>query len=127
MTVPLVILAVGSIFTGWLGAPEYLWGSIWDEWLQPIFGGDHGAEHGPVTTEILVTLITLAVVAVGIYLAYLKYGRAEKARASSRRSATWDSTGFCSTVTRSMKFMIAWSCGRLLPPQIGWREFLILP
>ena len=80
MTVPLVILAVGSIFTGWLGAPEYLWGSIWDEWLQPVFGGDHGAEHGPVTTEILVTLITLAVVAVGIYLAYLKYGRAEKAQ-----------------------------------------------
>jgi NADH-quinone oxidoreductase subunit L len=79
MTVPLVILAVGSIFTGWLGAPEYLWGSVWDEWLRPVFGGDHGAEHGPVTTEILITLITLAVVAVGIYLAYLKYGRDEKA------------------------------------------------
>jgi NADH-quinone oxidoreductase subunit L len=79
MTVPLVILAVGSIFTGWLGAPEYLWGSVWDEWLRPVFGGDHGAEHGAVTTEILVTLITLAVVAVGIYLAYVKYGRAEKA------------------------------------------------
>jgi NADH-quinone oxidoreductase subunit L len=77
--VPLMILAVGSIFTGWLGAPEYLWGSIWDRWLRPVFGGDHGAEHGPVTTEILVTLITLVVVAVGIYLAYLKYGRAEKA------------------------------------------------
>jgi NADH-quinone oxidoreductase subunit L len=79
MTVPLVILAVGSIFTGWLGAPEYLWGSLWDSWLQPVFGGDHGAEHAPVTTEILVTLITLGVVAAGIYLAYAKYGRAEKA------------------------------------------------
>jgi NADH-quinone oxidoreductase subunit L len=79
MTAPLVILAVGSIFAGWLGAPEYLWGSIWHEWLQPVFGGDHGAEHAPVITEILVTLITLAVVAVGIYLAYAKYGRAEKA------------------------------------------------
>jgi NADH-quinone oxidoreductase subunit L len=79
MTVPLVILAFGSIFSGWLGAPEYLWGSIWDGWLQPVFGADHGAEHAPVATELLVTAITLAVVAIGIYLAYTKYGRAEKA------------------------------------------------
>ena len=33
MTLPLVILAAGSIFAGWLGAPEYLWGSRWDHWL----------------------------------------------------------------------------------------------
>lgn len=79
MTVPLVILAVGSILSGWLGAPEYLWGSIWDEWLQPVFGGSHSAEHAPVTTELLVTAITLAVVALGIYLAYARYGRAEAA------------------------------------------------
>ena len=38
MTWPLVILAIGSIFTGWLGAPEYLWGNRWDHWLEPIFG-----------------------------------------------------------------------------------------
>jgi len=79
MTVSLVILAVGSIFSGWLGAPEYLWGSVWDQWLQPVFGGGHAAEHAPVTTELLVTAITLAVVALGIYLAYARYGRAEAA------------------------------------------------
>ncbi len=39
MTLPLVVLAIGSIFAGWLGAPEYLWGSRWDHWLQPLFGG----------------------------------------------------------------------------------------
>jgi NADH-quinone oxidoreductase subunit L len=77
MTVPLLILAVGSIFSGWLGAPEYLWGSVWDQWLQPVFGGSHSAEHAPVTTELLVTAITLAVVALGIYLAYARHGRAE--------------------------------------------------
>jgi NADH-quinone oxidoreductase subunit L len=76
MTVPLIILAVGSIFTGWLGAPEYLWGSPWDRWLQPVFGGGD-VHHGSVTTEVMVTLLTLAVVAVGIFLAYQKYGRAE--------------------------------------------------
>jgi NADH-quinone oxidoreductase subunit L len=74
MTVPLMILAVGSIFSGWLGAPEYLWGSVWDSWLQPIFGlAEH---HGSTATEIIVTLLTLAVVAAGIYGAYLKYAKA---------------------------------------------------
>jgi len=74
MTLPLVVLAIGSIFAGWLGAPEYLWGSCWDHWLQPLFGGAE-AHRGSVTAEIMVTVITLAIVSVGIYLAYVKYGR----------------------------------------------------
>ena len=74
MTLPLMILAFGSIFTGWLGAPEYLWGNRWDLWLQPVFGAAE-AHEGSVGTEVIVTLLTLAVVAVGIYFAYAKYGR----------------------------------------------------
>jgi NADH-quinone oxidoreductase subunit L len=73
MTLPLIILAVGSVFTGWLGAPEYLWGSRWDHWLEPIFGAQ--AHHGAVSSELLVTFVTLAVVAAGIYLAYLMFGK----------------------------------------------------
>ena len=52
MTLPLMILAVGSIFSGWLGAPEYLWGSRWDHWLEPVFGAPE-AHHGSVSTEII--------------------------------------------------------------------------
>lgn len=74
MTLPLIILAAGSIFAGWLGAPEYLWGSRWDHFLESVFGAQE--HHGSVTTEIMVTLLTLAVVAVGIYWAYVKYVRA---------------------------------------------------
>jgi NADH-quinone oxidoreductase subunit L len=74
MTLPLVVLSLGSIFSGWLGAPEYLWGSKWDRWLAPIFGAP--AHHGSLQSEILVTLATLALVGVAIYLAYLRYGRA---------------------------------------------------
>ncbi|MGE5216858.1 MAG: NADH-quinone oxidoreductase subunit L [Chloroflexota bacterium] len=74
MTWPLIVLAAGAIFTGWLGAPEYLWGSRWDPWLQPVFGAA-AAHHGSVGAEISVTLLTLAVVATGIYLAYAKYGK----------------------------------------------------
>ena len=82
MTFPLVILAIGSIFSGWLGAPEYLWGSRWEHWLQPIFGAA-AAHEGSVQTEILIMGLTLAVVAVGIYLAYAKYGRAPAEAAPS--------------------------------------------
>ena len=76
MTLPLVVLAIGSIFAGWLGAPEYLWGSRWDHWLQPLFGGAE-VHRGSVTAEIMVTVITLAIVSVGVYLAYVKYGRTD--------------------------------------------------
>jgi NADH-quinone oxidoreductase subunit L len=75
MTVPLMILAVGSIFSGWLGAPEYLWGSRWDHWLEPVFRGAHEVHHGAVETEITLMALTLVIVAAGIALAYVKYGR----------------------------------------------------
>ena len=78
MTVPLMVLAIGSIFAGWLGAPEYLWGSRWDHWLAPIFGAVQEAEHGSLDTEIILMLLTLAIVSVGILLAYLSYGRGIK-------------------------------------------------
>ena len=88
MTWPLVILAIGSIFTGWLGAPEYLWGNRWDHWLEPIFGAQ--ASHGALSTELLVTFITLAVVAVGIYLAYNTYGRSTAQVGQKRGGLLYD-------------------------------------
>jgi NADH-quinone oxidoreductase subunit L len=75
MTLPLVILAVGAIFSGWLGAPEYLWGSRWEQWLQPVFGVAQ-AHHDLVDTEVTVTLLTFAIVVGGILLAVARYGRA---------------------------------------------------
>jgi NADH-quinone oxidoreductase subunit L len=74
MTLPLVLLSLGSIFSGWLGTPEYLWGSTWDRWLAPFFGAKE-AHHGSLETELLVTAATLALVGVAIFLAYLRYGR----------------------------------------------------
>ncbi len=75
MTAPLMVLAVGSIFAGWLGAPEYLWGNRWDHWLQPVFGGAPDVHHGSLETEIVLMLLTLAIVGVGILLAYFSYCR----------------------------------------------------
>jgi len=78
MTMPLMVLALGSIFAGWLGAPEFLWGSLWDHWLQPFFGGPEGIPHGDLSQEILLMLLALASAGVGFFLAYLFYGRSGK-------------------------------------------------
>ncbi|MBI4489641.1 MAG: NADH-quinone oxidoreductase subunit L, partial [Deltaproteobacteria bacterium] len=52
MTVPLILLALGSIFAGWLGTPEFMWGSPWDQWLQPLFGVREGIPHGALIEEL---------------------------------------------------------------------------
>ena len=78
MTLPLVVLAVGSIFAGWLGTPDYLWGNRWDQWLQPIFGGAHEAAHGALAEEIDLMLLTLAIGGLGFVLAFIAYGRKSK-------------------------------------------------
>ncbi len=90
MTWPLIILAVGSIFAGWLGAPEYLWGSRWDEWLAPVFRVAHEVHHDAVATEIYLLLLTLCIVGGGILLAYLFYGRESKA---ADHLASWAAGG----------------------------------
>ncbi|HWO41408.1 MAG TPA: NADH-quinone oxidoreductase subunit L, partial [Candidatus Eisenbacteria bacterium] len=70
MTGPLAVLAIGSIFSGWLGAPDYLWGSRWEAWLGPVFGAREAGHAESLGAEIALTLATLAIVAAGFGLAY---------------------------------------------------------
>jgi NADH-quinone oxidoreductase subunit L len=67
MTVPMVVLAVGSAFLGLALGPT---GAI-THWLEPVVG-EHGHEH-PVLSVPVITGSTIAVVAVGVVLAYLQY------------------------------------------------------
>jgi NADH-quinone oxidoreductase subunit L len=90
MTLPLIVLAIGSIFTGWLGTPDYLWGSRWNAWLAPIFSVAHEVHHEAVGTEIFLLLVTLVVVGIGILLAYLFYGRESHA---PEQLASWAGGG----------------------------------
>ena len=78
MTLVLVVLAVGSIFAGWLATPDYLWGNRWDPWLEPIFGGAHEAAHGAAAEEMRLMALTLAIGGLGFVLAYIAYGRKSK-------------------------------------------------
>jgi len=75
MTVPLAVLALGSVFAGWVGAPEFMWGSPWQRWLEPVFGAQGQAAHGEVSAEWLLMSLTFAIAALGFFLAYLGYGR----------------------------------------------------
>lgn len=74
MTLPLMLLALGSIFAGWLGAPEFMWGSPWDRWLEPVFGAAKVHRHGAMI-EALLLILTLGIAGLGFFLAYLFYYR----------------------------------------------------
>jgi len=69
MTVPMIVLAVGSAFLGAiLGV-----GNRFQNWLQPVFGTH---EHGePVIAVPVLTTLTLVLVAAGVALAYWMYLR----------------------------------------------------
>ncbi len=68
MTWPLIILAALSLGGGAL----YFAGHWIVDWLEPVVG--HEEEHAPVSAVVM-TLITLAVVAVGLAIAVLVYRR----------------------------------------------------
>lgn len=73
MTCPLILLAIGSAFAGYLGLPAWLGSNRFEHFLEPVFRttyhppieGHHGHE-----IEILITVISVALAGIGIYLAY---------------------------------------------------------
>ena len=97
MTIPLVILAVGSVFVGLLGVPEVLKGSnLFHHFLAPVFGGGHGAAAGGEThavieaagaqvaasaggdhhaLEIGLMIASVAVGLLGIFVAFVLYNK----------------------------------------------------
>ncbi|MGW0023978.1 NADH-quinone oxidoreductase subunit L [Rhodococcus sp. NPDC003383] len=66
MTVPMVVLAIGSVAGGALLA----YGGALVNWLEPVVGEEHGELPVPVW---VLTVVTLAVVLVGVAIAYRQY------------------------------------------------------
>jgi len=81
MTMPLVVLAAGSLGVGFLAVPEFLGGgNRFEAWLAPVFAHGHaGAAHGAhaahheVALEWGLMLASVAVAGAGFLIAYLLY------------------------------------------------------
>ena len=85
MTIPLTVLALGSILAGWIGVPK-LWAFLpdgfraFEHWLEPVFtavpalahGEQHHADHA---TEWALMGLSVAIALAGIFLARSLYLR----------------------------------------------------
>jgi NADH-quinone oxidoreductase subunit L len=76
MTVPMMVLALGSGFLGLLLIPT----GVITSWLNPVFGIEEAAEEHPVLAPLAITVATLLLVAAGTALAWMRYVRDEVPR-----------------------------------------------
>src|SRR5205085_6164278 len=78
MTLPLIVLAVGSLVAGWVGIPHL---SAFERWLEPVIArveqapAQAGAEHGSFTIEAVLMVLSLAVAGLGIFAGIQFYGK----------------------------------------------------
>ncbi|MEV6653391.1 NADH-quinone oxidoreductase subunit L [Streptomyces sp. NPDC051219] len=68
MTIPMIVLAFGSVFAGGL----FSLNDAFVNWLKPVTDFEHG--HPPIGAAAI-TSATVAVMVIGVGLAYLQYGR----------------------------------------------------
>ncbi|MGW7020402.1 NADH-quinone oxidoreductase subunit L [Streptomyces decoyicus] len=68
MTIPMIVLAVGSVFAGGLFSIN----EAFVKWLEPVTSFAHG--HSPVSATT-VTASTIVVLLIGVAIAWLMYGR----------------------------------------------------
>ncbi len=74
MTVPLIILAIGAAFAGFLNTPGILGGNLMvSHWLAPSLVEHH--PHVSVGIEILAILASVVAFAIGITIAYKKFAQ----------------------------------------------------
>ncbi|MFE7671626.1 NADH-quinone oxidoreductase subunit L [Streptomyces albidoflavus] len=68
MTIPMIVLAFGSVFAGGI----FSFGDSFIKWLEPVTAFEHG--HSPLSAAV-VTSATVVVLLIGVALAWLQYGR----------------------------------------------------
>jgi NADH-quinone oxidoreductase subunit L len=75
MTLPLVVLAIGAVFAGYVGLPTVFGGSQFARWLEPVIAA-HGEERASHALELGLMAVSIIVAAFGFFVAYLMYYRA---------------------------------------------------
>ena len=73
MWLPMAILAIGSVTSGYLLSN----GDALMNWLSPLF--ENHAEHAELLSPLVVSGLALAMVAIGVAIAFVKYSRNEVA------------------------------------------------
>jgi len=93
MTVPLTLLAAGSVLAGWLGTPK-LWNlsesfRAFERWLEPMFqsASAEAVNQGGHGTEWLLMGLSVAVAIIGIAIARWFYGYKPEVPDAIERSA----------------------------------------
>ncbi len=77
MTVPLIILAIGAAFAGVFNLPAIFGGSLnVSTWLEPSLVEHH--PHASLSVEIMAMAASIVVVAIGLFIAYKKFGQGAK-------------------------------------------------
>jgi NADH-quinone oxidoreductase subunit L len=99
MTIPLIVLAIGSVLAGYIGLPAWLGPNAFEHWLEHTFeplpvaaeAAAHGAEHAAghsLGLEVAMAAVSVLIAAIGIFLAYSTYykksDRAERVSTSFR-------------------------------------------
>ncbi|WP_414696519.1 NADH-quinone oxidoreductase subunit L [Pengzhenrongella sp.] len=69
MTVPMIVLAIGSVLLGGLLSI----GGVFTKWLEPVTG--HAEEGTAVLPPLVITMLTLVLVLAGLALAWFMYAR----------------------------------------------------
>jgi len=82
MTVPLMVLAVGSVLAGYLGLPKWLGPNVFEKWLEPVFeplqvAGTAAAAHveHSASLEVGMAGVSVAIAVVGFLIAFMTYYR----------------------------------------------------
>jgi NADH-quinone oxidoreductase subunit L len=91
MTVPLMVLAAGSILAGWIGVPKAIAHSSllqgFEHWLEPVFARGHAAAeeaaHHDTTIEFLLMALSIGVALAGIAVAWHIYLRLKESERPS--------------------------------------------
>jgi len=74
MTIPLIVLAVGALFAGFLNLPSIFGGNLnVSQWLAPSLADHH--PHVGISVELLAIATSVIAFAIGITIAYRKFGQ----------------------------------------------------
>lgn len=80
MAIPLIVLAVLSVFAGWLGVPHglstFLPGhpsNILEHWLEPVIRPIPGLEHGSIGLEMTLMVVSVLLASISAFIAFYMY------------------------------------------------------